>query len=729
MEHTAQTRQLQDLAAGIVTGDLLGGGLLDAASMPDAPDGYQLHRRLGRGGAGEVFLAKDINLQRMVALKFLRNASAADIERFRREARFAARLESNAIVKVYALGDNHGQPYIVMQYLDGGSLRQAELNLQELLLVTRQVAVALEHAHAAGIVHRDIKPENILLDSDGRPYLSDFGIARDVAGHTDGTLSREGQIIGTPALMSPEQARGDIYAVDARTDIYALGATLYYKLTRQYPFEAPNVIDLLHKVMHEQPRLPRALDPSIPPALEALVMRCLAKRPENRFASMCEFCAELDDILTGAPVAAAASSPWFQTLISRRPEAPPRQQDSHANNGATAEPIINEAALEMFRDLAEWDANLYRVTGSLSRAFQRLDDLRSTLDLQLAERPDLAWARFCRGAVHYRRGTLDEAINDMEPVVDRVPGPAAAQFALGRVYLARYLRDHDAAQQHLSIVGTEESLASLRPGLEQAIIALKESQRLRGDLRLWHREYADAVMQFAEGEYDQCCVVCDRILDREPELEDVWKLRGDAQQLSGRDPFASYQRAVEIRRSFYEALYAMARAHIRRGQMEEAQSALHRAIEIHPEFTEAMAMYARTMRRRAGDDIQNLTTARDMAARAVASDSKSYEAAIELAEVELQLGSVTERPEHFEAALQTLQQAFHLHGCQNRVQLLQCRVWIERARQAVERDKDPEPMLAHIESYLDHESLAVPDNEPWLQLFSELRRIRALADK
>lgn len=588
--------------------------------------------------------------------------------------------------------------------------------------IVRRIAIALDSAHAAGIVHRDIKPENILLDRNGRAYVSDFGIARELTGGTNHTISRQGQIIGTPALMPPEQARGDIHAIDARSDIYALGATMYYKLARRYPFEAENLIDLLHHVMHSEPALPRSYNTSIPGAVEAIIMRCLAKRASDRYQCMADLIEAIDRVMEANVSSAPSATPWFRKMIATRPEA---AVDRQSTNGQTISRPLDDDALEVIREIAAWDANLYRITGSIERACARLDDLIKRLDQKLRERPDLAWARFYRGAAHFRYGNFDQAIDDMERAIDRMPDPAGAYFELGRLYLARYLRDHEVAHRHLSVVGVECSLQSLRPGLEQAVIALRQSQRLRGELNSWHREYADAVMRLADGKYQECINLCDRILDREPELEEIWKLRGDAQHLAGEDPLKSYHRAVDIRRSFYDALFALGRACMKRGQLDEARAALERAIMVNPCFTEAMALLARVQFRQAGDDVTLLRGALEIAARARAIDHDCYDAAITLAEIQARLGIAARDDEHLEASIATLMNSRSLPGCQNRVNLLLARGWIEHARLATQNGHAPGSMLDQANGFICHESAHTPDNEPWLAILRDIESLQA----
>jgi predicted Ser/Thr protein kinase len=403
-----------------ITQDLLGPEVLLSADVPSAPGGYRLLRLLGRGGCGEVHLARDTRLDRLVALKFLTNAAPADVERFRREARFAARLNNPSIVAVYELGEHTGRPYIAMQYVEGRNFADAALGIAAAARVVREVAEALHHAHGEGIVHRDIKPQNILVDRDGRAHLTDFGIARSLRAGAGETISVPGQIIGTPALMAPEQARGDIQAVDARSDVYALGATLFSKLAGRQPFEGDNLVDLLHAVIHGPPPLVRTHNASVPRSLEAIIVRCMQKAREDRYQTMQEVIADIDRFLSGEPVG-RESAAWFRRLVGQLHGAVPAPSPEDPG----ADPAW-AAGLEIVREIAAWDADLYRVSGSLARSFTRLETLRQRLEAILAGRPEIAWARFYRGAVHFRRGRLTEALEDMERSIDRMGDAAAA---------------------------------------------------------------------------------------------------------------------------------------------------------------------------------------------------------------------------------------------------------------------------------------------------------------
>ena len=246
------------------------------------PAKYQLLRVLGMGGMGTVLLARDRNLGRLVAIKVLHESCPDFLRRFRREARVMARLEHRSIVRVFDLDEHDGHTYLVMEYVDGGSLAQARLEPRPLLEALRDVIDALGHAHAHGVVHRDVKPQNVLLDRGGRAVLTDFGLALD----PDEGTARDGvrPVVGTPLTMSPEQARGE--GVGPASDVFSLGVTLYRQLTGEWPFRGRRVSDVLTAIRRRDPLSPRALCPDLPRELEQLVLDMLAKDPRQRVASM-----------------------------------------------------------------------------------------------------------------------------------------------------------------------------------------------------------------------------------------------------------------------------------------------------------------------------------------------------------------------------------------------------------------------------------------------------------
>jgi serine/threonine-protein kinase len=267
--------------------DLLAPDVLLAEDEHPVPAGYEVLGTIGRGGGGVVYLARDTNLEREVALKFLNEARPTDLERFRREARFTARLSNPSIVSVYELGEVEGYPYIAMQYVDGGNLEDAVLSAVELAKVAHEVARALDHAHKAGIVHRDIKPANILLEG-GHATVADFGIARAVSASGAKGLTTVGTSIGTPTYMSPEQASGDP-DIDGRSDIYSLGCVLYEMLGGEPPFTGPTADTIARQHLLREPAPVTHLRPAVPPHVVAALDRALSKTPADRYETAAEF--------------------------------------------------------------------------------------------------------------------------------------------------------------------------------------------------------------------------------------------------------------------------------------------------------------------------------------------------------------------------------------------------------------------------------------------------------
>jgi serine/threonine-protein kinase len=277
---------------------------------------YALERELGRGGMATVFLANDLKHDRPVALKVLHPELAASLgpERFQREIRLAARLQHPHILTVLDSGEAAGRLWFTMPYVEGESLRERlrrerQLPVEDALRITHEAAQALQYAHDRDIIHRDIKPENLLLTRDGNTLVADFGIARALGGAADEKLTETGLAIGTPAYMSPEQAAGD-RGLDARTDVYSLGAVLYELLAGQPPYTGATTQALLVKRMTEPPPSVRAVRPNVPEAVDHAIRKALAQVPADRFGSA----AELARALTApATTVAAATAPTVTT--------------------------------------------------------------------------------------------------------------------------------------------------------------------------------------------------------------------------------------------------------------------------------------------------------------------------------------------------------------------------------------------------------------------------------
>jgi eukaryotic-like serine/threonine-protein kinase len=303
---------------------------------------YRVSRRLGSGGMAEVYLAHDTLLGREVALKLLHHRFAEDqefVERFRREASSAAGLSHPNVVAVFDRGEWNDTYYIAMEYLPGRSLKavlreHGPLSSQDAIDIVVQILLAARFAHRRGIIHRDLKPHNVILDEEGRAKVTDFGIAR--AGASDMTLT--GSIMGTAQYLSPEQAQG--HAVSESSDLYAVGVVLYELLTGNVPFEGDSPVTVALKQVSAEPVPPSVRNPEVGPALDAVVMRSLAKDPLARFSSADEFIAALQQARNGiapAPIHNGAPTTGAALLVPPLPltEPGPPPDSSRARRNRT----------------------------------------------------------------------------------------------------------------------------------------------------------------------------------------------------------------------------------------------------------------------------------------------------------------------------------------------------------------------------------------------------------
>jgi eukaryotic-like serine/threonine-protein kinase len=270
---------------------------------------YELLQELARGGMGIVYKARQRKLNRLVALKMIlagQLASVADVQRLYTEAGAAAQLDHPGIVPVYEIGEQQGQHFYSMGYVHGGSLagcvKDGPLPPREAAGLVRKVAEAVAYAHGHGIIHRDLKPGNVLLDPDGQPKVTDFGLAKNLAG--DSQLTGTGQVMGTPSYMPPEQAEGKFKEIGPAADIYSLGAILYCLLTGRPPFQAASVMETLKQVLEQEPVSPRELNTGVERDLETVCLKCLEKEPGKRYGSASLLSEDLRRFLGGEPILA-----------------------------------------------------------------------------------------------------------------------------------------------------------------------------------------------------------------------------------------------------------------------------------------------------------------------------------------------------------------------------------------------------------------------------------------
>jgi serine/threonine-protein kinase len=288
-----------------------------ALGLPRTFGDYELLEELGRGGMGVVYKARQRHPDRLVALKMILRgdlASAADLARFRGEAQSAARLEGHPnIVSIHEVGECDGQPYFSMKYIEGTTLArlvaESPLPPREAARYLAVVCRAVHYAHQRGILHRDLKPSNVLIDHEGQPHVTDFGLAKRVEGGA--SLTQTGAIVGTPSYMPPEQATGSRGVLGPASDVYSLGAILYELLTGRPPFQAASPVDTIMLVLEQEVVPPRLLNPKVDRELEMICLKCLQKPAGLRYETAAQLAGDLEAFLAGDPISARPISMFY----------------------------------------------------------------------------------------------------------------------------------------------------------------------------------------------------------------------------------------------------------------------------------------------------------------------------------------------------------------------------------------------------------------------------------
>jgi len=562
-------------------------------------DRYELIEFVGRGGMGDVYKARDPRLGRLVAIKFLRRDDPQVLARFVREARIQARVDHEGVCPVYEVGEVGGHPYIVMQFVSGGALPEirSRLRPREMVQIIADVAEALHAAHRLDLVHRDVKPANIMVEfTEGglwRPFVVDFGIAREL---DSGGLTVSGAVLGTPAFAAPEQIRGETQKIDARSDVYSLGATLYWLITGRAPFEGGFAEILREHTTADGPEPPSSIEPEVSRDLDTIILKCLEIDRNRRYDSAFDVAEDLRRYLAGEPILARRANPVYRML--RRLRRRPVFAGALAALVVTAVLVVGYTVFDRWRtarQAAVVQTLLDRVSGieELMRisvmmplhdssrereiVHQRIEEIRSEISgLGSSARGP---GRFALGRAHLLLGETESALEDLRAAWEsgfRSPATAAAYGrALGLAY-EKELR----ASRHV------ES-PELRKRIEKRL-----SETLRKPaLELLHRgsgsdlESPAAVMAriaFYEGRMSQARKEALRAVDAAPWDYASFRLLGDmhAEQagnlaFSGNKDAAlellrtareDYGKSLEVARSDPETLTAL--CHCRLQEME-----------------------------------------------------------------------------------------------------------------------------------------------------------------
>ena len=613
---------------------------------------------LGRGGMGQVFAGEDPYLKRSVAVKFLLNGSPRDIRRFVREGQAQAAQTHPNICPVYEAGEEDGTPYIVMKRIDGRTLDRAaaDMALENKLDLLRTIAEAVHAAHRTGLVHRDLKPSNILVESvaEGgeKPYVLDFGLARPIA---DGGVTLEGEALGTPGYMAPEQVRGAQQEIDRRTDVYALGATLYHLLAGTPPF-AHSHLGPLQAILEEEPRslAPRA----IPRDVEAIVFKCLEKEPARRYRSAQALAEDLGRYLDDVPVQARANSRGYRFLKWARRNRSLVQISS----GFAALLLVTLA----WGGFTAWQANTReRLAREVTRQVEEME----------------AFSRYSRMApLHDIRPDLERLRERMEGIREGLRGQGAWATAAGHFALG---------QGFLSLEAPREAYVELETAWRRGYRGPDVASALARALSLLYLEGLAAAELVSDWESRQ---------GRLRQLEEKYgepARRFLHQSGEGGSPGADRQPFLAALLPFHEGRFDEALALLRESQGRRAWSFELDTLEGDILRTRAIQHHAEGRPEAARDDLEAAFEAYDRAAKIAPSDpavARAVAMAATLYGVWEMLGA-SDLQAILDRGLESTRRALVAHPEDARAWLWQARVQRLKAQSLRARSQDPIPTL------------------------------------
>jgi serine/threonine-protein kinase len=606
---------------------------------------YKLLGKLGEGGMGVVYKALDVELNRTVALKMLLGEESGmdkeQVERFIREARAAAKLKHPNIVSVYEFGEQGGRHFFTMDFIEGESFKDAlspeaktRLSNTRIAEIFRDIANALNYAHSAGIVHRDIKPANILISKDGTPYLSDFGLAREMKG-TEKSITVSGAVMGTPYYMSPEQASGEKRKIDARSDVFSMGAVMYEALTGKRPFDGAQLYEILDKVIQKDPPSPKSVSAVVQWDLNTICMKCLEKERHRRYQSAGELASDIRRFLDGEPINAVPSG--FLTKALKRAKKNKLATGavataiivllivlvyamiSSARTSGKIETYMEQAALEFgqgnYADARSWcdkalelspeDASAKelqeRCVAEIAKKDEKARSESEAAKAEVAEELAKKAIRAKAQAVLDRMKALTRPEEKLKACDDALKiDPAFGLAWQEKGYTHKEMEEYDNAFDCFTeAIKLEPTLAYSY--YERAMITEEQRQNPEGAIPDFEKVveldpnshigyYAKGCIESGKKKYDDAILSYTRAIEIYPQYYLAYNNRGNARVKKGEvdGAIADYNKAIELQPDDASAYYNRGNAlGKRKGNFDGAIADFSKAIELRPDFVEA----------------------------------------------------------------------------------------------------------------------------------------------